>query len=143
MSNSLPYQFSEIARRRKEREIRVYFRSVIVSQDIYISVWYDIGGMSFLAGRSFERGYWLSVAPVDVGLDDNGHITSVVERLFIGNKFLLKKTKRFSAKDFGAMVILCGLNSTQNDLYSPTATGMIKRLVTDNHIEIYNEVLFE
>lgn len=60
---------------------------------IECSVWYSLGGVSFYDGHSYERGYYASVQPVELGNDG-----CVSYMLGSGTKFLLLGCSRQSPK---------------------------------------------
>lgn len=67
-------------------------------QTLAVAVFYDLGGMSFLSGRTSRRGYYLSVRPVEVSRNEAGHIMTESSTLFNGTKMLLVEVNRQSKK---------------------------------------------
>lgn len=59
---------------------------------IEIEVKYSLGGMNYFTGKNEKRGYYLHVQPMEV---KGGYVTITG---FSGAKWLLKETKRKSAK---------------------------------------------
>lgn len=62
-----------------------------------IELYYDLGGINYFTGREENRGYYLSVSPVEIGMRDGG-ITSERYTAFTGIKQNIKQVTRKSAK---------------------------------------------
>lgn len=62
-----------------------------------IELYYDLGGMNYFTGRAENRGYYLSVTPVERGMRDGGFISESYTA-FTGIKQNIKQVTRKSAK---------------------------------------------
>jgi hypothetical protein len=67
-------------------------------QEYEICLYYDVGGMNFLLGKTEQRGYWLTVTPIH---RSDGWKRTVA---FSGNKLLIQEAKRYSKKIFTGLV---------------------------------------
>lgn len=65
--------------------------------DLKIELYYDLGGMNYFTGRAENRGYYLSVTPVERCVSSYGY-TSECYTAFSGIKQLVKGVKRKSQK---------------------------------------------
>lgn len=86
-----------IATGNKERSYNQYYEDA-QGQQWRVSVWYEMGGYSYFTSTKNERGYYLAVAPVSIGLNAEGRITNESFGLFSGMKKLVKAANRFSDK---------------------------------------------
>jgi len=75
--------------------------------EIEISIFYDLGGMSYFSGQSSPRGYYLAVRPVERG---GGFISF---GLFQGLKALLVEVKRQSPKALGQAEALAATKESE------------------------------
>lgn len=62
-----------------------------------IELYYDLGGMNYFTGKAEDRGYYLSVTPVEIGMRD-GRIASERYAAFTGIKQNIKQVTRKSTK---------------------------------------------
>lgn len=62
-----------------------------------IELYYDLGGMNYFTGRAENRGYYLSVTPVERHTNSQGYATESFTA-FTGTKILLNGVARKSKK---------------------------------------------
>ena len=90
-------ELKEDRRTLRDKSLNIYFTvsgATITGKNnrIMLSIFYTLGGLSYLSGETSPRGYYVSVTPVS---ESHGCISM---RLFNGFKKLLQPAKRYSAK---------------------------------------------
>jgi hypothetical protein len=112
-----------------EKISTAYLKTSTDKMQIKIQLYYHKGGMNYFASKNEERGYYLSVTPVERYEETIDGKVFIFEnyKAYSGNKTLLLETKRISNKGIEDAKIIA--DKKQNEL--------VEHVCTKNNLELY------
>lgn len=140
MSNPLPHQLTQVAWRQRKHSSRVYLQTVLSPISLEIELSYNLGGYSYIASKTFKRGYSLHIMPCRISIRDE-RVVSSLKTAHQGYRHLIKEVPRFSASTFLALETAQGMLQKQRylHLWSPLVINMINHVVNDGTFPIYED----
>lgn len=138
--NVLPHQLTEVAWRREKHSSKVYLQTVLSPMSLELELSYNLGGYSYVASKTFKRGYSLHIMPCRISIRD-GIVVSSLKTAHQGYRHLIKEVTRFSASTLRHLENAQGMREIQRNrhLWSPLVISMIKLVVGDGTFPIYED----
>lgn len=76
-----------------------YYKTNVQGTEVKVNVYYSLGGMNYFNSKNEDRGYWISVSPIQIERRNDG-IVFESYRAFSGTKRLIIGASRKSQSGF-------------------------------------------